>query len=232
MVDYGLAFKRPFMDMKTLSIGAGLYLLVTVLLLVPFIGWLAAMALGLVLNGYMLLCAKTIMDKKKDLPEFKNYGGLFVQGLIFTVITLIYLIPALVIGIVVGGVAFMTGVTTGGSLLSIFGGLGLSLMLFVLVILLTFYVLPVAIMNYAKTGKFNSAFQFAHVFRKAFTGTYFVPWFIAGVYIFALMAVAGMIELLLAITIVLPFVIGAVASFMLGVTVYSLLAQAVNETKG
>lgn len=92
MVKYAEAIKRPFSDWKKLGIGGLMYL-------IPLVNIIT----GLFAYGYGLLCAKTAKEKK--LPEWKNWGDLFVKGLLAAIIGIIYFIPAAIVGALVGGTA-------------------------------------------------------------------------------------------------------------------------------
>ena len=95
MVNYGQALKRPFTNIGRLVI-------LFILYLIPIVNFIAF--------GYFLECAK--IAKEKKLPELKNYGSLFVRGLLSLIIGLIYFLPALIIMVI-------TGVALGTTLLSL-----------------------------------------------------------------------------------------------------------------
>ena len=80
MVNYNIAFKRHFTDIKKLIIGL-------IIGIIPIVNFIA--------TGYHLECAKTAMNKKFKLPDWKNFGKLFVNGFLASVITFIYLLPAI-----------------------------------------------------------------------------------------------------------------------------------------
>jgi uncharacterized membrane protein len=147
------------------------------------------------------------------------------------VVGLIYLIPAFIVAVVVGGTAFLTGIATGGSFLSVLASAGLGFTLAVILFVVAGYVLPVALLMFVRHENMSDAFHFKNVFKKAFTGTYFVPWFVSMVYALAVVLVSGMLQLATLLTVVLPFVISALTSFMVAVTMMTLLGQAVAETK-
>ena len=63
-VDYGAAISRPFEDIKKLIIGC-------LLNIIPIVNFLAM--------GYVFDAAKMTLGKKKGLPEWDNWGDLFMK---------------------------------------------------------------------------------------------------------------------------------------------------------
>lgn len=210
MVDYTVSIKRPFSDLTKLLIGI-------VLSIIPIVNIIAF--------GYTLTCAKTAMKKKFDLPEWENIVGLFVSGLLAAIIGLIYaIIPVAIIAVSAGAIiysiwaAVMAGTMPAvGSLLV---GSGIGLVIGLLVLLLAAYLAPMAILNYVNTNEFGSAFS-GEVFRKAFTAEYLVAWIVAMVY-----------QLVLLIILVwIPFIGPAIASFIGGVSAWTIFGLAYSEIK-
>jgi hypothetical protein len=80
MVDYLEALKRPFSDMKKLLVGI-------ILGGIPLV--------NLIVVGYTLVCTSLtkIKVEKDNLPEWENYGDLFMKGLIAAIIGFILFIP-------------------------------------------------------------------------------------------------------------------------------------------
>jgi len=203
MVDYTRAIKRPFGDFERLALGI-------VLEVIPIINFIAM--------GYQLECAKTAMKKNFKLPEWKNFGDYFVQGLVMTLIVLAYvLIPVILMAISGVGIApsFMKGN------FAALGGAGIGFIASLLLLIVALYIIPVALMNYVKSGKIDSAFSFSEVLRKAFTGKYFVAWLVASIYGFILMVPLSFI----------PFIGWAIAGFIAGVTSMTIFGEVYTEIK-
>ncbi len=122
MVDFGAAIKRPFSDFGKLGIGVSMDLLPTIIavglaflfgILGVVVGGMSGLAagvifavlisvglsiiIGFILYGYGLECARSAMDNNFSLPEWKDFGRLFVKGLVGSIIVLIYLLPAIVL---------------------------------------------------------------------------------------------------------------------------------------
>src|SRR3989344_7690417 len=77
------AIKRPFADFNKLLIGV-------LFLLIPIVN----IATGFFVRGYRLEAAK---NYNKKLPEWRDFGKLFVRGLLSWVISIIYLMPAFIL---------------------------------------------------------------------------------------------------------------------------------------
>ena len=217
-VDFGWAVKQPFSNMKKLGIG-------TILGAIPIVSMLTVM-------GYALNSAKSAVGKKA-LPEWNNWGDIIVKSLLGLVITLIYMIPALIVGAVLIGSAFiaiMTAISTGGNMAGFsFGNFMGGLMIFFLLVLVTAFFLPAALTMYALKNKFGEAFNFGAIFKRAFTGDYIVAWIVAGVYSFVLMIIASMVSLAVgmvpAIGFLLAWIVTGFAAFVSYVTCYSIFGQ-------
>ncbi len=225
MVDYNAALKKPFLDVKNLIIGILLSIL-------PIINWFAV--------GYMLECTgltkrKVSLDKS---PDWTGWGSLFAKGFFSFVIGLVYMIPALIILFftvisVVFNVIQQVGFENlvGGTdqvlianwdkIWPILGAVLPYIIIMVVLIILASYVIPVAIMNYIANDRLGKAFAFGEVFRKAFTGKYFVAWILA-------MIISGIVALVLGF---IPWIGGPAGSFIGGVMSYTILGQVYREIK-
>ncbi len=207
---YELSIKRPFLDIKKLLIG----LLFNIIPIVNFIS-----------IGYALRCAKLSMKNNFDMPEWKDKGELFKNGFFYAVISLIYLIPVIILFFVVFFSFLVKLVTLKTMDFSVIlkeflsaGSLSLILFTFLLLFFIL-YITPSAIMNFVNKNKFSSAFEFSNVFRKAFTGQYFVTTLLMFLYTLLLYLILGFI----------PFIGGIVASFLIYITTYSAYGAIYNK---
>ena len=73
MADYGELLKRPFTSVKALIIG-------TLLSILPIVNFFAV--------GFQARAGKLAIQGKKGLPEFTEWGDLFVKGLLITILTI------------------------------------------------------------------------------------------------------------------------------------------------
>jgi len=204
VANFGEAIKRPFTDIKILLIGI-------VLSIIPIVNWLT--------YGYFLECAKT--SKKKKLPEWKEWGSLFVHGLLYLIIGIIYFIPALIFLAIGFGKAFFTLMSSGflinygttassealmEQLLPILATNAVFLLIGGILAIIAMYVIFSAIVNYSKTYKFSDAFS-SKIWKKAFTGRYLLTFIVFLIYAWVVSWILGYI----------PIVGPAIASFIVGV---------------
>lgn len=183
MTDYGMAIKRPFQDVKKLIIGCFLNI-------IPIV--------NLIATGYVLKAAKSTLNKKNELPEWEDWGNLFMTGLSAAVIGLIYALPGLIVlfagvgtlmfGIIMGNVA-ATDMT---SMIASSGGL---LVIALLLVLVAAFIAPMAIVRYADKGEFSAAFAFGEITKKVFTGSYVGAWLVMMVYGLVVMVVLSMVPI-------------------------------------
>jgi hypothetical protein len=223
MVDYEESIKKPFTDIAKLIIGI-------VLSIIPIIHWFA--------KGFILECSglgKTKTSKK--MPEWKDWGYLFIKGLVSDIILLIYAIPAIVVFIIGAGIAigslaqsaFMSPGLLGGTseattqlisqnwylaLPALMQAAPIMIIGFIL-FLIAIYLAPIAVLNYLNTKKFDKAFDFGKITKKAFTGNYFVNWLIV-------IIITAIVTFILSI---IPFVGPQIAFFITGVIGYSIYGQ-------
>ncbi|MCD4666469.1 DUF4013 domain-containing protein [archaeon] len=205
MVNYGEAFKRPFTNFTKLIIGI-------LLSIVPIVNFFAL--------GYELEAGKTAMKRNFKLPEWNMWGKYFLRGLLYFVITIIYMIPALIVILIAAGTAAFSGLTAYAlsDITAFFAGLIVAAPLIILGIILAIlaiYMIPAAVLRYVSTDKFGDAFSFGIVFKKVFSGKYFVPWLIGLIYGLVVGAILGWI----------PFVGSAISGFITGVTMLTLLGE-------
>ncbi len=191
MTDFGMAIKRPFTDLAKFIIGA-------VLSIIPIVNFLEV--------GYTLKCAKSAMNGDYKLPEWAEWGDLFVKGLLAIVILIIYAIPLVILMAIFAGGAFMA-VTQGADMGT--AGMGMGMIIIMALAILFVYLIPsVTITFVANDFRFGAAFRVGEIVKKTLNKDYFVTWIVVGVYSVVLSIVLAFI----------PFVGMAIASFATGVT--------------
>jgi len=212
MVDFTRAIKRPFMDLTKLIIGA-------VLSIIPIVNFLAM--------GYELKCAKLAMGGDYSLPDWEEWGDLFVKGLLSVVIGIIYAIPAIIIIVILlittlsstmegiaGGVGSGPGAGLGGGRL--LASMGTSLIVVIALGLILLYLLPSAMMTFVSNDfKFGSAFKVGEIVKKTLNTDYLVTWIVVGVYSMIVTIILSFI----------PFIGPAIASFATGVTAMTAFGE-------
>jgi len=180
MVNYGNAIKRPFTDFKKLIIGCALNI-------IPIVNLFSA--------GYALNCGKTAMAKKKELPEWTNWGDLFVRGLFGLIISVIYFIPTLILLILTLGSGIITILTTKEPLSAI-PSMGPLLIITLIVGILTAFILPNGILGYVSKWKFGDAFKLGNIFKKSFRGVYLAAWLFSIIVLLVLGSVFALIPII------------------------------------
>jgi hypothetical protein len=105
------------------------------LFLVPVIGWLFV-------YGYGIRTMRSVIAGDEQLPEWTDFGGLLVTGLLGFVAGIIYSVPGLV--------------------LARFGATGA--VLAILANILAGFVLPAALLRFAKKDDFGAFFDFGEIF--------------------------------------------------------------------
>lgn len=135
------AVRRPFSNIRKLLWGA-------FLLFWPLI--------NLMFFGYLYECARGAYFGKQVLPEWQNYGNLFLNGLKLFLISIIYTIP----------VYFLLALAS-TFYLAVDDLLGFPLYLLSILVI---YLLPVGMMNFMVHGRFNFAFK--KVLRRGFSWLY------------------------------------------------------------
>jgi hypothetical protein len=159
------------------------------------------------------------------LPEYKDYGKMFIDGLLTAVIGFVYLLPVIVLlGILMLTSSFSFGNILSGGTLGVAGALaGLGVYLIVLVIVGAIFGLfaTVAILRFADNREFGVAFEFGAVAKKAFTSHYVTSWLITMVIIWVLTLLLNFI----------PFVGAMIAVYIAGVINMTALGQAYAEAR-
>lgn len=208
MVDYVESIKRPFTDVGKLVLGI-------ILSIIPIVNF--------IFSGYLLEVAKSAMKKDMKLPDYKDYGKMFIEGLLTTVIGFVYLLPV----IILLGILLLTGTFSFGNILqggllgilSAIAGLGIYLIILAIVGIIFWLLATVAILRFAENREFGAAFEFGKIAKKAFTGHYVMNWVLT-------MAIVWVFALLINL---IPVVGQFITIYIAGVINMTALAQAYTE---
>jgi hypothetical protein len=112
---------------------------------------------NLIIFGYLLEVARTAHGRKYEMPGFKGH---FVKGLIFLLISFIFGLPLFVFGYY--GYYYASGFASLTSIYSYKAAL-------LIITLLTAYILPCGLVNYAINCNFMATFQgLGHAFTKKY----------------------------------------------------------------
>lgn len=175
--------------------------------------------------GYYVRTLRAAIENENEPPVFDEFGDLFVDGITAFVVGFVYLlIPALVFGFSVGGIAIsaiLTGDVGIGAIAGAVAGFSLSFVLG----LIAWYVLPAAIANAIHEGRIGAGFAFGTLRRQLLSGTYVVAWLMA----FGLFIVGGIVTSILSVIPPLGFIAGAFVNFYVGVAAFYLYGRAYAE---
>jgi len=234
------AIKRPFTDFNKLLLGV-------LFLLIPIVNIIT----GFFVKGYRLEAAKSY---NKKLPEWKGFGKLFLRGLLSWVIAIVYLLPAIIflavsVGKILYDIILQYGLTQGlstnnplsDSVIQSFllSNTGLIPVFFIGLILMVLaaYITPIAVMKYIQKYKFEDAFKLKQVFRKSFTGKYFIAVLAILLYGFVISLISNALQMGVAVIgieflmIALTLIITSFASYILIITTYTILGEVYSKIK-
>ena len=236
------AIKRPFTDLNKLGIGV-------LLLMIPYLNIITSFFV----KGYRLEVARTASGKKLDMPRWENFWSLFLKGLLSWIIGIIYILPGIILILISAGNIIYQIIQSGLNQGAILGNsltnqlLQNSLLqntsmipvfiIGVLITLLGAYLTPLAIVRYSEKYKFKSSFDLGLVFKKAFTGKYFLAMLASGVYTVVVSLIVITISLGYAtlniqyLTMALNMILGGLSSFMVIVTSYTIFGEVYTKLK-
>jgi hypothetical protein len=170
---------------------------------------IATILLCLPLFGYIL----KIFRGEKPAPEVTDWSTLFVDGIKYAIVTLVWAIPLLILFFVLIGAAFLpfSSITTvsesvsqasSGNPAIILGALGVYLVVVIIVGLLTVFFSTIGIIRFARTGSMGEAFNFREIsatIGKIGWGIYIISLvvlFVALIVVEIVIAILGMIPVL------------------------------------
>ena len=121
---------------------------------------IATILFGLPLMGYAL----KVLRGEKPAPEITDWGTLFIDGIKYVIIMIIYMIPAMIVLFLTVG-ASLLGAMSGGDagVLAALGGMALGMLLYLVVVLITMLIALIGIVRFARTGSIGEAFNFSAI---------------------------------------------------------------------
>lgn len=194
MVQYRLFVVLPFREWRKLIVGSVLYM-------IPFIGLIT----GLFANGYGIAFARNVMQGRVDLPEWTQWKSLFIDGLLMTLITCIWLIPAAIVS------SLILGSLTFSILAGEYVRVGPWASIVLVCILIVGYIIPAALMNYVNHARFLAGFDVRTIWNAILTPMYARTWLIVLLMYIVLSGIFAVLGALFAIF----GVIGTILTFIL-----------------
>ena len=209
MVDIGKAIEFPTKDKEWLTkivVGG-------ILSIIPVINFIAA--------GYELKVMRNAINKKPAMPRWENFGGLFVDGLVVFIISLIYMIVPIIVFVATSAVwglpLFSIGRFMGCPFALVATFLPLIAITLVFAIIIGF-ILPMAIALYASSKNVGKAFKFGEILNRI--KSVFGEYIVAYVFILILGIIIGAIAMIpyigWIIALFVTFYIGVVSSNLFG----------------
>jgi hypothetical protein len=164
---------------------------------------IATILLGLPLMGYVM----KVLRGEKPAPEVEDWGTLFIDGIKYLIVGIIYMIPVyLVLGILmlVGFGAAMTGDETAAM-----AGIGVMLVgllvVFVLAIIIALFAM-IGVVRFARTGSIGEAFNFSAILA-TINKIGWVPYIIAIIVLAVCAVIFGIVVGILMLIPILGFLI-------------------------
>lgn len=119
--------------------------------------------------GYALRTIKESTEEGTEPPAFDNWGAMFIDGLKYLVVSIVYsVIPLIVMGVgitsTIASIPSYDMIGSGAAYASLIFGSGLSfvgLLLWLVIVV----ILNIAIANMAHKGEFGAAFKFGEIFQ-------------------------------------------------------------------
>jgi hypothetical protein len=168
-----------------------------------------AVLLGAFYEGYML----KILRGDKPLPEVTDLGKLFVDGIKYLVIEIIYMIPVFIVLVAIVGAVVMTaiakGITNPENLAAAVMGPALVGILIAVILAIILGILAIiGVVRFARTGKMGEAFNFGEIFSTIGK----IGW---GTYILALIIIAVIFGIIYVFLGLIP-IVGAIIELIIG----------------
>jgi len=160
--------------------------------------------------GYLVRAIRAGMEGAEESPVFDEWGDLLKEGVVATVIGLVYqIIPIIVVGVFVGGsvLAIATGSNAGAGvgMVGLLGGLFVGWIL----ALVFGYIGFAGVANYAKEGTFAAGFDVGVISDVVTSRAYLMAW----VYVIALNIVVAIVVGVLNVVPVLGTIVGLFVTF-------------------
>jgi hypothetical protein len=121
---------------------------------------IATILLGIPLAGYSL----KVLRGEKPAPEVEDWGTLFIDGIKYIIISIIWAIPAMIVLFLTVGVTAL-GAMSGDSTaaMAAIGGMMIGLLIFFIVCVIIGLFEIIGIIRFARTGSMGEAFNFSAI---------------------------------------------------------------------
>ncbi|MCK9630060.1 MAG: DUF4013 domain-containing protein [Methanoregula sp.] len=120
---------------------------------------IATVLLTLPLLGYSL----KMLRGEKPAPEVNDWGTLFVDGIKYFIVTLIWCIPAIIVLVFTIGIGAVALVSQPEAAIGAIGGMLVGLLIVAIVAIITGLLGTIGIIRFARTGSMGEAFNFSAI---------------------------------------------------------------------
>jgi hypothetical protein len=159
---------------------------------------IATILLGIPLMGY----AMKVLRGEKPAPEVNDWGTLFIDGIKYLIVSLIYALPIIIVWVLVMGAsaaAIMSG--NYSAMMAAFGAVALGvLVMFILAVIISVFEV-IGIVRFARTGSIGEAFNISAILA-TINKIGWVPYIIA---LIVLIIVAIIIAIIAGILMMIPY---------------------------
>ncbi len=212
-MDFGEPFKYPLKDLKKLLIGGLMILPGMFLLLIP----------AIIAGGYLIRVTGDTVRGKNELPEFDNWGNLFIKGLSSILISIVYVLLMIIL-LLPAILCFVFAFPTPSYYIYSYGpNIVLILLAIIFFIIALIPLIVLSLMNliaYARYGEkenVGAAFEFREIYRnfRANTGNYIIGYILY-------FGVSIVVEILMYIALI-PLLVGAAVGGVLGAIIVGII---------
>jgi hypothetical protein len=159
---------------------------------------IATILLGIPLMGY----AMKVLRGEKPAPEVNDWGTLFIDGIKYLIVSLIYALPIIIVWVLVMGAsaaAIMSG--NYSAMMAAFGAVALGvLVMFILAVIISVFEV-IGIVRFARTGSIGEAFNISAILA-TINKIGWVPYILA---LIVLIIVAIIIAIIAGILMMIPY---------------------------
>jgi len=134
-----------------------------------WVRWILLIIIGIIpivnfiLYGYTIRVLRGI----KPAPELEDYVQLFVDGLLYMIISIIWMISAIIIAIItIGGSIGLLMVNDPAAAAAAIAGMGIGILITIIVAILCGLFATIGIVRFARMEKFGEAFAFSAIMEK------------------------------------------------------------------
>lgn len=177
--------------------------------------WILLVIIGIIPIVDLILLGYTIrvLRGTKPAPELEDYGQLFVDGLLYMIISIIWMIPAIIVAVILIGGSFIAMISAPDTvIIAALAGLGIGFLITVIVSFILGLFATIGFVRFARMGKFGEAFAFGEIkdtISKIGWANYIIALIVANIVVGIVMGILVAIPIIgwpILFVILLPFV--------------------------